>query len=703
MLANAESMSSRTRKALRVATWGASLLLLPLALATHAALLIALAWPAPTALLATRGEALVILDRHGAELASLATTPGGSSRSAWLPLSDVPTIAMAVVLHSEDEHFWQHGGIDGRGIARALWLNARAGRIAYGGSTLTMQVARMLISAGQRRSAGNKAAEALLALRLERALSKREILEQWFNRAYFGNGAYGLAAAAQLYFGKDAEMLSSAEAALLAVLPRAPGRYDPLMQLQAATARRDAVIARLQRSGLLGVDEAAAATASIAVSRHEHPATRAPHFVAWVIEQLPPHVRAGGGEVTTTLDLALQERLERALAMRLEAVAEFGVRQAGLVVLDSSTGQVLAMVGSANWQGEDGQLNIATRRRNPGSALKPFVYAAALERGDTPFSIAYDLRDVSANYVVPSAGVEHGPVTYREALAGSYNFAAVDVLERTGIGTVMTLLKKAGVADLAGDPRDYGLRLALGSAKVRLVDLVAGFGFLVRGGVVRHVAATISVQARGAQAWRPPQASETRVVSDATAWLVMDILADRDARGRVFGRDNPFDLPFDVAAKTGTMRGFADTVAVAATEQVLVGAWAGNFDGQPSHGALAMDVAAPLVREALLSLHAARPLTLPPRPANIIGVQVCATSGMKPGPHCPRQRAWAQQGGEPTHSCDWHDAATGQLRYPPRAARWARAQWARAQSAPAPSAEPSQPDAGSDAAPPPTP
>lgn len=682
MLANTEPMSSRTRKALRVATWGASLLLLPLALATHAALLIALAWPAPTALLATRGEALVILDRHGDELASLATTPGGSSRSAWLPLSDVPTIAMAVVLHSEDEHFWQHGGIDGRGVVRALWLNARAGRIAYGGSTLTMQVARMLISAGQRRSPGNKAAEALLALRLERALGKRELLEQWFNRAYFGNGAYGLAAAAQLYFGKDAAMLTSAEAALLAVLPRAPGRYDPLMQPHAATARRDAVIARLRRDGRLSASEAAAATAHVAASRHEHPQTRAPHFVAWVIEQLPANLRAAGGEVTTTLDLALQERLERALAMRLEAATDHGVRQAGLVVLDATSGEVLAMVGSANWQGEDGQVNIATRRRNPGSALKPFVYAAALERGDSPFSIAYDIRDVSADYVVPSAGVEHGPVTYREALAGSYNFAAVDVLERTGIGTVMTLLKQAGVADLAGEPRDYGLRLALGSAKVRLIDLVAGFRFLVRGGIARPAAALISVRGRGHD-WRPPHANETRITSAATAWLVMDILADRDARGRVFGRDNPFDLPFDVAAKTGTMRGFADTVAVAATEQVLIGAWAGNFDGQPSYGALAMDVAAPLVREALLSLHAARPLTLPPRPPGVVAVQICATSGMKPGPHCPRSRAWAHQGREPTHSCDWHDAATGQLRYPPRAARWARAQ-----SVPAPPAEP---------------
>lgn len=654
--------------------WLGVALALPPALALHVALLATLLGPSPTSLLEAGGAPLEILDRRGAVLATFATTPGQSSKTAWLGAEALPPLALALVIDSEDEHFWRHGGIDGVGIARAAWLDLKGGHIGYGASTLTMQVARMLISPGEARTWRNKMAEAALALRLERTLDKRAILEHWFNRAYFGNGAVGLGAAARLYFGVDAAMLSPAQAALLAVLPRAPSRYDPLTNLAAAQARRDALIERLLAEHRLDPSEAAAAKQPVVATRHGGEDQQAPHFVAWILEHAPPALRARGGTIKTTLDLALQRQLEFALAARMADAEARGVHQAGLVVLDTSTAQVLAMVGSRAWDGDDGQLNITTRRRNPGSALKPFVYAAALEHGDSPFSIAYDIRDASPNYVVPSAGATHGPVRYREALAGSYNFAAIDVLERTGIGTVMTLLKRAGVAALAGTPRDYGLRLALGSAKVRLIDLAAGYGIFMRGGIARDASGILAIDQR------PTPAPELRrVISATTAWLIADILADRAARGQVFGRENPFDLPFDVAAKTGTMRGFADTVAIAATEQVLIGAWAGNYDGQPSQGALAMEVAAPLVRDALLAIARHRPLTLPKRPSELAPVHVCAISGMAPGPTCPTIRDWAQRGHEPTEPCDWHDPSTGRLRYPPRAAGWATSQ---AQEAP---------------------
>ncbi len=346
-----------------------------------------------------------------------------------------------------------------------------------------------------------------------------------------------------------------------------------------------------------------------------------------------------------------------------------------MVVLDTRTSDVLAMVGSADWAGDAGQINITTRRRHPGSALKPFVYAAAIEAGDHPASIAWDVADATPAYFVAGEPIEHGPVRYREALASSYNFAAVWTLERAGVARVMTALRQAGVAELSGGPDDYGLRLALGAPKVRLLDLAAGYGFLVRAGQVRPPRAIVEVVAAGDGArWRPAARPEVRVFSAATSWLVMDMLADPEARRAGFGHELPLDLPFRVAAKTGTARGFADTVTVAATEQVIVAAWGGNFDGTPTQGVVAMAGAAPLARDALLAVADGRPLTLPAQPADIDDVEVCALSGMAAGPACPRKHEHVARGHGPTAACDWHQVGAGrsgvEIRWPVQADLW---------------------------------
>jgi penicillin-binding protein 1C len=579
------------------------------------------------------------------------------------------------VIEAEDDGFWDHRGVDARGVARAAWLDLRAGHAAYGGSTLTMQLARMLRDPGASRSIGNKLGEALLALRIERAVDKRTILEQWMNRAYFGNGAYGIEAASELYFGKRAAALSTAEAVLLAVIPRAPTAYDPITHLDAARRRRDYVLGLLVDRGLLArVDASLAEAQPLAISLH-HPDTVAPHFVQWVLAQVPDDVKARGGVIHTTLDAELQGVLEHRLKEHVAGLGEKNVQEAGLVVIDAQTSEVLAMVGSAGWDQGGGEINITARRRNPGSALKPFVYGAAIEAGDSPATIAYDVRDVSDDYFVPSGGVEHGPVRYREALASSYNFAAVGVLAKVGVTRVMTALRAAGVADLPGAPDDYGLRLALGAAKVRLVDLAAGYGFLVRGGLVRRARGVdVAISDDGAT-WRPPHEPDRRVFSATTSWLVMDMLSDPEARRPAFGTELPLDLPFRVAAKTGTARGFSDTVAVAATREVIAAAWAGNFDGTPSHGVVAMQGAAPLVRDALLAYADGKMLTLPARPDDVEEIDVCAISGEKPGPHCPIKHEVVAKGRGPTKTCDWHADVGGgriEVRFPAEVQGWVR-------------------------------
>ncbi len=613
------------------------------ALAVQLLVIVVLVWPLdPAELRAGEGSALVITDRHGQVLATVPAPGGAPGRDHWTRLADVPSVAVAALIESEDHGFWDHRGVDARGLVRAAWLDLRARRAAYGGSTLTMQLARLVYTQGEPRTVGRKLRETVHALRIERALSKREILEQWLNRAYFGNGAWGIDAASRTYFGKPVSALSTGEVVLLVCLPRAPSAYDPIDNPGAAQARRDRVLELMVRRGVLAADEAMRAKAQpLRVRLHPAP-MRAPHFVRHVIDELPPHVAARGGVVRTTLDARFQEVLERRAVEHLAALRGKNLDQAALVALDTESGEIRAWIGAAAPSAPGGAIDLVTRRRHPGSALKPFVYAAAMEAGDTPASIARDVRDVSPDYFVAEGGREHGPVRYREALGSSYNFAAVHVLERAGVTRVMTALRAAGVATLPGTPDDYGLRLALGAPKVRLLDLASGYGFTVRDGRVRPPTSILSATSPEGRRWRPAATRDTRVFTPAAAWLTMDMLADPLARRPAFGPENPFDLPFRVAAKTGTARGFADTVAVAATRELTVAVWAGTVDGTATQGIPAMTAAAPLARAALL-LHAdGRSLTLPPRPASVIPLEVCEDTGSAPTPTCGIKRDWGQ-------------------------------------------------------------
>ena len=638
-------------------------MLVPLLMAIHAAVIVVVTVPFDEDSLVATSEPLVLLDLRGEEIATLPAVD--VDRSRWTPLAQVPAIAVAAVVESEDHNFHRHRGVDGVGIARAMYLNLRGGR--YGGSTLTMQLSRMVLGTNER-TMTNKLREMLLAMRIERAVDKRTILEQWMNRAYFGNGAVGFDAAARLYFDKPASALSDGEALLLAVLPRAPTGYDPLQHLDRAMRRRDYVLDMLVARGVVTAKAARDARATeLAIGKHV-PKNHAPHFVQYVLSELPADVRRAGGTLHTTLDLQLQRQLQRRVAEQVATLARLNLDQAGLIVLDGQTSEVRVMIGTTGWTHEGGQINITTRRRHPGSALKPFVYATAIERGATPATIAYDVRDTSPTYFAPS-GAEHGPVRYREALASSYNFAAIDVIEEVGITRVMSALKRAGVAELERRPEDYGPRLALGAAKVRLIDLAAGYGAFVNHGVVGTPRGIDRAVMPDGSIWMPDHLPPRRVFTPETAWMVMDMLADPEARRPGFGMELPVDLPFAIAVKTGTARGFADTWTVGATREAIVGAWAGTFDGTPTHGIVGMDAAAPLVRDAMLAIAGGEALTLPAKPADVDDIEVCATSGMTPGEHCPRLRDHAQHGHAPTAPCTWHQH-DGSVAYPERARGW---------------------------------
>lgn len=601
------------------------------------------------------GTSLTLTDRDGRPLRTIALKGGGRAR--WLGLDQMPPILITATLAGEDHRFREHLGVDGEAIVRALVLAVHAGHPVSGASTLTMQLARLLEP--HPRTLRGKIGEMIDALRIERALSKDEILEQYLNRAYYGEGAVGVEEAARRYFGKSAATLSAGEASLLAVMPRGPRRYDPMTALPQARARRSHVLTLMQARGWLDdsmrqqiEDEplaliaAAARTEDVAPSIDAATAPPASHFTDWVLAQLPAAVRTRGGTLRTTLDLALQLRLEAAVRSHLASRETPGL-QAGVIVIDPVDGSVRAMVGSADHDGDEtGQINIVTTRRHPGSALKPFIYALAMEERETPASRSLDSLENLPDFRPRRQMHTHGEASFRDALAGSYNIAAIDVLDRVGVPAALERMRRAGLGPLDGTAADYGLDLALGAPKIRLLDLAAAYSFLIDAGEV--------VRPRFLS--DAPLVPMVRVYTPEASWLTLDVLADPDARRSTFGGDLPLDLPFPIAAKTGTSSGFADTVAVGATRETIVAAWVGAFNGTGTRGALAMWSAAPLVRAGLLAVADLRggPLTLPPPPNGIVTREVCRISGKLAGPDCPSHREHFARDFAPRTICSGH-------------------------------------------------
>ena len=587
---------------------------------------------------------LTVLDRNGLPLWRAGGARG--ERRDWAPLLQIAPVAVRASLAAEDHRFYQHSGVDALGVLRALWLNVRSLRVAYGASTISMQLVRLVEPELNTHRVLGKLSQALHAARLERALGKAEILEQYLNRAYYGNGAFGVEAAARLYFGTHAAQLSPGQAAFLAALPRAPTGYDPYRHRPRAERRSQHILEQLRALGWLSADALQLAQDTPLELRRERSATQARHFLDHLLVTLSSD-ELRGARVESTLDLTLQQQLEVATRRHLENIGSRAVTQAGIIVIDNRTGDILAMVGSSDYadSGARGAVNVTTLPRRAGSTLKPFVYGLALERGDSPASLAYDVVLPGESAETYTADVrQHGFARYRESLAGSYNLAAVHTLQRVGVRSLVDRLRLAGVSTLRADADSYGPDLAIGNAEIRLIDYTGAFaafgnaGRSVRARAVRRITGPTG-EAEGERQFAP----ETRSVFAPTiAYQIFDILSDPDARRPMFGRSAPLELGFPVALKTGTTRGYTDNLAFGTTREFTVGAWAGNFDGTPMEGVMAMQGAAPLVRAAFVAL-AARYGTpsAPDRPPELEQRDVCSLSGERPGPYCPgRKREW---------------------------------------------------------------
>lgn len=602
-------------------------------------------------------HSLRVVDRNGILLREYLNDLQG--RGQWKALAEFSPALLTATISVEDRRFRYHPGIDPLAILRALIDNIRAGKAKSGGSTITQQVIRNIYH--HPRTLPSKTLEAWYALRLERMMSKNEILEQYLNRVPFGNQLIGAEAASRFYFDKPARDLSLAEAAFLAGLPNAPSFLNPYSNPELARKRQQHILQAMARQGRISPEEYSRAAQQQIVLVPPDVNFRAPHLVemaATEAGQFP-----GTAVVHTTIDYPLQRSIEWLLKGHLKHLKSKNVTNAAAVVIDNKTMRVLALVGSADYFNNaiQGQVNGALARRQPGSSVKPFTYGLAFEGPFTPADLIPDIPtqipDEEGDYVPENYDRRyHGPVRVRTALACSYNVPAVRVLRRVGRENLLQRMIRAGLTTLDQPSIFYGYGLTLGNGEVTLFQLTRAYASFANRGMWQPTAYIESLETTEGLFTTTPTEPMHRLFSDQVAYLVTDILKDPDARRPAFGHAFPF--PFECAVKTGTTKDYRDNWTVGYTTEYTVGVWAGNFDGAPMKGVSGITGAGQIFQDIMMVLHVRGDRDLPPPfgiPEGLRSETVCATSGKLPNPHCRKTiREWFVKEKLPSERCDVH-------------------------------------------------
>lgn len=523
-----------------------------------------------------------------------------------VPLSEIDIDLQRATIAIEDASFYEHGGISIRGIARAiaadiLIVTGIRDGFTQGGSTLTQQVVKNTILTGKK-SVVRKVQEWILAIRLEQRYTKDEVLEFYFNVTPYGGTMYGAEVASRAFYGKSASDLTLAESAYLASIPQRPTYFSPYGNNQEdLDIRKNYVLDRMHELGYITEEERDAAKAEeVTFSRQQNNSILAPHFVFYIEQQLEekygPDVATQGLTVITTLDADLQRvAQETVYEQAISNEARFNAENGALVAIDPKTGHILAMVGSRDYFDEniDGNYNVAIANRQPGSSFKPFVYAAALQKGYTTETAIFDVPTQFSTTCAPSDIFNReapcyapgnydetfrGPMTFRTALAQSINIPAIKALYLAGIPNTLTLAKNMGLTTL-GQPSDYGLSLALGAAEVRLLDMVSAFSAFANDGVLHEPVGILKITGENGRTIEEYKESSRQVVDPEIARQISSILSDNQARQPAYAAQNPFYFPgYDVAAKTGTTNDSKDFWVMGYTPSIAIGVWAGNND-----------------------------------------------------------------------------------------------------------------------------
>jgi 1A family penicillin-binding protein len=556
-----------------------------------------------------------LYDRTGTRL--LYSLYGEENRKV-VTSDQIPDAMRKATIASEDSGFYSHHGVDFSGMARAIVVNVQAGKIEQGGSTITQQLARNAFFSRER-TFKRKLLESVMAIKIERAFSKDDILDMYLNRVPYGANTYGVEMAAETYFGKPAQDLSTDEAALLASLTKAPSLYSPYVAKRSdMISQRDNVVRRMEQFGFITADQMkqalAADTASKVIPFSQQ--VQAPHFVFFILEQLEKQygreaLEQGGWNIYTTLDWDKQQLAERVVRDGVANNAKYEASNGALTAIDPKTGEILAMVGSKDFfdTAADGEVNVATSLRQPGSSFKPIAYATAFEKGFQPETLLTDKpidfgADGTGKSYIPQNydGQFRGTLSMRESLAQSLNIPAVQTLYLAGLTDTIDMAHRLGITSL-NDPSRYGLALVLGGGEVRLLDMVSAFGVFAREGVRAQTHGIVRIVDQAGNRIDTDVPKPSSVIDAEVARKVASIMSDDSARAPVFGSRGPLTLKDrPVAAKTGTTQDFHDAWTVGYTPSLAVGVWVGNNDNTPMKaGSDGIYAAAPLWHEFMVA------------------------------------------------------------------------------------------------------
>ena len=549
----------------------------------------------------------------------------GEEKREIVSLDKVSDYAKQAVIATEDANFYSHHGVDIWGILRAVKINLGIGKPTYGGSTISQQLIRSTFLTLEK-SIERKVKELILTLELERRYPKDQILGWYLNQVPMGINLYGIEAASKTYFNKPSSDLTIAEAATLAASIKAPSYYSPFgKHLEDLLGRKDYVINRMRAEGFITQEEAEQAKQQELEFAKVAQTIKAPHFVLDVQEYLfdtygKNFCQEEGYKVYTTLDWELQQAAEKAVEENIERINNYKAHNASLVAIDPKTGQILAMIGSADWFGDpypencisgkncqfDPKLNVASYRigRQPGSAFKPFVYVTAFQNGyyaeDTVIDELTNFGVWGGSEYIPQNydGLFRGEVTLRQALAQSLNVPSVKVLlDRAGLQESINTARRCGITTLKESPSFYGPAIVLGGGEVRLLDMVSAYGIFATEGIRYPSISILKIEDSEGNIIEQRKKTPRRILQEEPVKILNSILSDNDARAPMFGYNSQLYFPdYQVAAKTGTTNNYRDAWTIGYTPNIVAGVWVGNNDNTEMKAKPSVTIAGPIWR-----------------------------------------------------------------------------------------------------------
>jgi 1A family penicillin-binding protein len=590
-------------------------------------------------------ESTQILDRNGELLYAIS----GEKQRMIIPSDQIPEYIKQATVVIEDENFYKHHGWDFRGIFRATYRNLIRGHISEGGSTITQQYVKNALLT-PKRTLSRKIKELILSIELEFIYPKEKILELYLNEIPYGSTSYGIEAAAHRYFDKKASELTLEEGATLAALPQAPTYYSPYgPHKDKLLVRKDTILNKMAERGYITQQEAEEAKRKKISFVPPSESLIAPHFVFYIRQYLADKygekmLERGGLKVTTTLDIETQKKAREAIDYGSKRLKHYGANNAALVAVEPSTGQILAMVGSIDYFDDDidGQVNVTTARRQPGSSFKPIVYATAFKEKYNPAFTLFDLTTDFGNYTPDNYdGRKHGPVTMRFALANSLNIPAVKTLALTGLRESIKTASDLGITTLT-QPNRYGLALVLGGGEVKPLEMAGAFGVFGHQGVRVPVTGILKIEDGSGnilEEFKEEDIDKTPVLDPQIAYQINHILSDNNARTATFGSRNYLTVPgHKVAVKTGTTQEYRDAWTIGYTTQISTAVWVGNTDNtKMKDGAAGSVVAAPIWRHFMKNYLKGRKNLGFERPSGIQEIEVDKLSNKLPTKDSPEK------------------------------------------------------------------